>query len=181
MSTTISSRRKKLRIRNNFIEGEVKTVGTDIDKIMPPVSRFGGGNRAQKKQTIIDKLKAFFERYFGIGNRTFEADPQPVQEEHKVVRYDFSTRETPLMMVAEDPASYGEIGFYKALQIAKQTDGSVNHFNEYKNGYFFINDSEMESISDPGFAVAKKDGKVYHGIAAHEFLEGEIIKEGNFK
>ena len=33
---------------------------------MPPVSRFGGGNRAQKKQTIIEKLKAFFERVFGI-------------------------------------------------------------------------------------------------------------------
>ena len=33
---------------------------------MPPVSRFGGGNRAAKKQTIIEKLKTFFERYFGI-------------------------------------------------------------------------------------------------------------------
>ena len=94
-------------IENAFREGEVKTVGTDIDKIMPPVSRFGGGNRAQKKQTIIDKLKAFFEKYFGIGNRTFEADPQEAPEEHKVVRYDFSAKETPLMMVAEDPAPYG--------------------------------------------------------------------------
>ena len=35
---------------------------------MPPVSRFGGGNRAKKKQTIIEKLKAFFEKYFGIGS-----------------------------------------------------------------------------------------------------------------
>jgi len=95
-------------IENAFREGEVKTVGTDIDKIMPPVSRFGGGNRAQKKQTIIDKLKAFFEKYFGIGNRTFEADPQEAPKEHKkVVRYDFSAKETPLMMVAEDPAPYG--------------------------------------------------------------------------
>jgi type I restriction enzyme R subunit len=34
---------------------------------MPPVSRFGGGNRKQKKQTIIEKLKAFFERFFAIG------------------------------------------------------------------------------------------------------------------
>lgn len=94
-------------IENAFREGEVKTVGTDIDKIMPPVSRFGGGNRAQKKQTIIDKLKTFFEKYFGIGNRTFEADPQESPEEHKVVRYDFSAKEIPLMMVAEDPAPYG--------------------------------------------------------------------------
>lgn len=50
-----------------FREGEVKTIGTDIDKIMPPVSRFGGGNRAEKKQMIISKLKVFFEKYFGIG------------------------------------------------------------------------------------------------------------------
>ena len=60
-------------LENAFREGEVKTVGTDIDKLMPPVSRFGGGNRAQKKQTIIDKLKAFFEKYFGIG-RSFKND-----------------------------------------------------------------------------------------------------------
>ena len=57
-------------LENSFREGEVKTVGTDIDKIMPPVSRFGGGNRAKKKQTVIDKLKAFFEKYFGIGGAT---------------------------------------------------------------------------------------------------------------
>lgn len=164
-------------IENAFREGEVKTVGTDIDKIMPPVSRFGGGNRAQKKQTIIDKLKAFFEKYFGIGNRTFEANPG---DDHKIVRYDFSVKETPLMMVAEEPALYGEIGFSKALQIAKQTDVSVNHYSEYKNGYFFINRAEMESISDSGFTVAKKDGKVYHGITAHEFLEGDAVKEGDF-
>lgn len=53
-------------IENAFRDGEIKTTGTDIDKLMPPVSRFGGGNRAAKKQTIIDKLKAFFERFFGI-------------------------------------------------------------------------------------------------------------------
>ena len=47
---------------------------TDIDKIMPPVSRFGGGNRAAKKQTVIDKLKAFFERFFGIGSNEFVKD-----------------------------------------------------------------------------------------------------------
>lgn len=58
-----------------FREGEVKTVGTDIDKLMPPVSRFGGGNRAQKKQTIIEKLKAFFEKYFGIG-RSFKSETE---------------------------------------------------------------------------------------------------------
>ena len=51
---------------NAFRDGAVKTTGTDIDMLMPPVSRFGGGNRATKKQSVIDKLKAFFEKYFGI-------------------------------------------------------------------------------------------------------------------
>ena len=50
-----------------FRDGSVKTTGTDIDKLMPPISRFGGGNRTVKKQAIIDKLMAFFNRFFGIG------------------------------------------------------------------------------------------------------------------
>lgn len=53
-------------IADSLRNGEVKTTGTDIDKLMPPTSRFGGGNRAAKKQTIIEKLKAFFERFFGV-------------------------------------------------------------------------------------------------------------------
>ena len=59
-------------ITNAFRDGSIKTTGTDIDKIMPPVSRFGGGGRAEKKQTVIDKLKSFFEKYFGLGINSFE-------------------------------------------------------------------------------------------------------------
>ena len=60
-------------LENAFRDGEIKTTGTDIDKLMPPVSRFGGGGtRAKKKQTVIDKLKRFFERFFGIGEANFE-------------------------------------------------------------------------------------------------------------
>lgn len=56
-------------LENAFRDGEIKTTGTDIDKLMPPVSRFGGGGtRAKKKQTVIDKLKGFFDRFFGISN-----------------------------------------------------------------------------------------------------------------
>lgn len=50
-----------------FRDGSVKTSGTAIDKLMPPMSRFGGGNRAEKKQSVIQKLQAFFEQFFGIG------------------------------------------------------------------------------------------------------------------
>lgn len=54
-------------IETAFRDGSVKTTGTDIDKLMPPMTRFGGGNRAEKKQGIISKLLGFFEKYFGIG------------------------------------------------------------------------------------------------------------------
>ncbi len=54
-------------LENAFRDGEVKTIGTDIDSLMPPISRFGGRNRIQKKNTIIGKLKSFFEKFWGIG------------------------------------------------------------------------------------------------------------------
>lgn len=60
-------------LENAFQQGEIKTTGTDIDSMMPPVSRFTKNNkREEKKMGIIDRLKAFFEKYFGIGgNRSF--------------------------------------------------------------------------------------------------------------
>ena len=54
-------------VANAFRDGAIKTSGTEIDKLMPPVSRFGGSGRAEKKQNVIEKLKAFFEKYFGLG------------------------------------------------------------------------------------------------------------------
>jgi len=61
----LKSEETKKFIDNSFRDGTLKTIGTDIDKIMPPVSRFGGG-RAEKKEGIIEKLKKFFEKYFGL-------------------------------------------------------------------------------------------------------------------
>ena len=51
---------------NSFRDGQVKTTGTDIEKILPPMRRFGGGNRNERKQTIIEKVLKFFEKYFGL-------------------------------------------------------------------------------------------------------------------
>jgi len=53
-------------IDNAFRDGMLKTTGTDIDKILPPVSRFSGGIRAVKKQGIIEKLMKLFEKYLGL-------------------------------------------------------------------------------------------------------------------
>ena len=85
---------------NSFRDGEVKTTGTDIEKILPPMRRFGGGNRAEKKQTIIDKIKKFFEKYFGINSSN--------NEESNETRYDVTDEEEDnnLAMVAEDEEKY---------------------------------------------------------------------------
>ena len=53
-------------VENAFRDGAIRTTGTDIDKILPAMSRFGGGNRQEKKKAVIEKLKAFFEKYFGV-------------------------------------------------------------------------------------------------------------------
>jgi len=53
-------------INNSFRDGVLKTTGTDIDKILPPVSRFSNGGRSTKKQGVIEKLAAFFEKYLGL-------------------------------------------------------------------------------------------------------------------
>lgn len=68
-------------LENAFRDGEVKTTGTELDKILPPVSRFGGTGRAKKKQSVVDQLKRFFERFFGIGGTTFTADKTVQAEE----------------------------------------------------------------------------------------------------
>lgn len=53
-------------IDNAFRVGVMKTTGTAIDRLITPMSRFGGGNRNIKKQGIIEKLLNFFEKYFGL-------------------------------------------------------------------------------------------------------------------
>ena len=53
-------------VDNAFRDGAIPTAGTAITKVLPPVSRFGGGNRAAKKQNVIEKLMKFFEKYFGL-------------------------------------------------------------------------------------------------------------------
>jgi len=50
-----------------FRDGAVPTAGTAITRVLPPVSRFSKtGDHAAKKQTVLDQLGAFFERYFGL-------------------------------------------------------------------------------------------------------------------
>ena len=71
LSKLIAEEKLKPEETRNFVElslrdGALKTTGTDIDKILPAVSRFGSSNRTRKKEGIIEKLKRFFEKYLGV-------------------------------------------------------------------------------------------------------------------
>lgn len=92
-------------LENAFRDGEIKTAGTDIDNLMPPVSRFGGGGRARKKQGVIDKLKVFFEKYFGIGGSATFVE----QEKHEAAIYELNPQ-SDLSIAAEHDAPYGNQG-----------------------------------------------------------------------
>jgi type I restriction enzyme R subunit len=54
-------------IESAFRDGGVQSSGTAIAKILPPVSRFSpDGGRGKKRETVLDKLTAFFGRFFDI-------------------------------------------------------------------------------------------------------------------
>jgi len=56
-------------IKNAFRNGNVTTTGTAITKILPPVSRFSPtGERSKKRESVIEKLTRFFERFFNISS-----------------------------------------------------------------------------------------------------------------
>lgn len=84
---------------NAFRDGQVKTNGTDIEKILPPMRRFGGGNRAEKKENIIVKVKKFFEKYFGLGTADKNDDGFEYRVTDEEESYD-------LNMVAEEGEEY---------------------------------------------------------------------------
>jgi type I restriction enzyme, R subunit len=55
-------------VANAFRDGGMPATGTAITRILPPMSRFSeGGGHAAKKRTVLERLGAFFERYFGLG------------------------------------------------------------------------------------------------------------------
>ena len=81
-SEKLKSEETRKFVDNAFRDGAFKTTGTEIDKIMPPISRFGGGGRAKKKQGVIEKLKAFFEKYFGIVEHDSFSPPNENHNSH---------------------------------------------------------------------------------------------------
>lgn len=56
-------------IKNAFRNGNISTTGTEIARIIPPMTRFAPtGDRSRKRETVLDKLTAFFERFFNISS-----------------------------------------------------------------------------------------------------------------
>lgn len=60
-------------IEQSFRNGEVRESGTGIAEILPPMGLFGnaGARRAEKKKTVIRRLKEFFDRFFDISGGNF--------------------------------------------------------------------------------------------------------------
>ncbi len=80
-------------MKNAFRDGVLRTTGNDIDEILPAVSRFGGGgNRKQVKATVIEKLKEYFDKYYGLITDDMSFD----------TKYEYNAGDMGLMMVAED-------------------------------------------------------------------------------
>ena len=54
-------------INNAFRDGFVSATGTALTKVLPPVSRFTQtGDRTKKRDTVIEKLSAFFNKFWDI-------------------------------------------------------------------------------------------------------------------
>jgi len=57
-------------IETAFRDKQLRTTGTAITKVLPPVSRFSKDkNHSAKKQRVIQKLGDYFERFFGLSAR----------------------------------------------------------------------------------------------------------------
>ena len=55
-------------VERAFRDGAIQTTGTAITRILPPTSRFAADDsHGIKKQTVLDRLAAFFDRYFVLG------------------------------------------------------------------------------------------------------------------
>lgn len=55
----------KMFLSQSLRDGTLKTTGTDIDQLLPPIPRFRG-NRDEIKARIIELLLRYFEKYSGI-------------------------------------------------------------------------------------------------------------------
>jgi type I restriction enzyme R subunit len=66
-SEGLKSEETRAFVANAFRHGVIPATGTAVTKILPPVSRFAAdNNHAVKKRIVLDKLTAFFDRFFDL-------------------------------------------------------------------------------------------------------------------
>ncbi len=71
-------------------EGELKRVGTDIDEVLPPLSRRGGVYQ-RKKQIVFEKFQTFVEKYRALQfSLVLDSDEQPQQKSATYNKYEES-------------------------------------------------------------------------------------------
>ena len=61
-------------VSQSFRNGEIEETGTAIVRILPPMPLFSknkANGREEKKQRVVEKLKAFFERFFDVSGGLF--------------------------------------------------------------------------------------------------------------
>lgn len=62
-------------VKNAFRDGAIPTTGTAITKILPPVSIFNKDwRRIEKRESVLQKLMNFFDRFFDISSKEFRND-----------------------------------------------------------------------------------------------------------
>ena len=154
----------KKYVRNAFRDNGIKTTGTDIDKILPPVSRFGGGGRAAKKQAVIDKLYAFYEKYAGLGMELFEEaqdrDTDEMQSEDKDKIIIFPTNEAP----SDDVIMLPLIGEIAA--------GHEHFMDEDVEGYIATEKRVLSPASAEKYFYLRVSGDSMTGADIHD---GDIV------
>jgi len=62
-------------MENAFRDGYIPETGTALTKVLPPVSRFTPtDDRARKRETVIGKIREFFNRFWDISGGQFAKD-----------------------------------------------------------------------------------------------------------
>lgn len=62
----LNPHKTKLFMESCFQNNQFKTIGNDINEILPATSLFGPNNRYEKKKVVSEKLLVFFEKYSNI-------------------------------------------------------------------------------------------------------------------